>query len=192
MCWTDTFSARRSKHIGNNATNILKNTLLFQTIKVKYIRSSWNYWCLFSHRILQTSKNITTMFREQKPITVSDRLSFWGLSKASNSSSTLLEAHMLPVHRETKLLTPTWAAERSLYFLHVQLLGAHFPSAASLGWCRSVPEPRVTARSPTPTRCPLRTTQKAAFILGWKGAFIPSHTQVGTLRDHAPFYFFFF
>lgn len=112
-------------------------------MKVKCVCSSWKYWSLFSHRHLQTSKSITTMFREQKTIAVIDRFRF-GVSLKLQTSSTLLEAYLLPVHQETKLLTPTSAAEWSLYFLHVQVLRAHFPSAANLVWWRSVPAPRVT------------------------------------------------
>lgn len=40
--------------------------LLFQTMKVKCVRSSWKYWWFFSLSLLQPSKNIARMIRDQK------------------------------------------------------------------------------------------------------------------------------
>lgn len=106
------------------------------------------------------------------------------------------------MHQETKLLTPTSATEWRLYLLHVRVLWGHFSSAANLVWWRSVPVPcvthwgaQVTPRSRISRHCPLRSTQKAAFILGLtlqEWFYSLAHTSRNPAGLRPLFFFFFF
>lgn len=205
MWWTDALSAMRSMHIRNNATkHSKKHTCSFKPWKLSVLAPPGSTDVYFLIVFCRPEKSITTMFREEskKPSRLSIGFRFWGLFKASDSSSTLLEAHLLPVHQETKLLIPTSATDWSLSLLHVQVLWAHFPFAASLVWWRSVPVPcvthwgaQVTARSRTSGHCPLRLTQKAAFIFTARGLTLQewfysvTHTSKNSAGS-SPFFFF--
>lgn len=59
---------------------------------------------IFPQSSADWQKTYPQYLENKKIITVIDRYRVWGLLKASNASSTLLEAHLLPVHQEAKLL----------------------------------------------------------------------------------------
>lgn len=177
--------------------NILRNTLvkydlLFQTMKVKCVLSSWKYLCLFFYSLLQTRNNMTTQFRKRQQKTRLLMDTGFGVSLKPQTTTAHYLKHICwqwqaPAWRNTTFAT-NFNNRRKFVSLHIQLLISVFPLsycyATDLIASRSGKVPSVsltkvfkshweascrvlkedTCHGWISRHCPLHITKKIAFM----------------------------